>query len=271
MIVMANVNQESIERQTLRGNCAMPNAHFHNKHELYFLLRGKTKYFIGNEIYLLSAGDIIFVPKGEFHRTDNTDSSLTERTLLNFDDEFVGKEYEQYILELNRARHVRVPEEHLFKLHDILEKFEAETARGEEGFLEMQKLYLRQLLILICRYKQTERPLKNFSETYQLISDAARYISTHCDDELTLDNLAKQYALSPYYFSKLFKEVTGIGLSQYVNIARITHALQLLSTTKLTVTEIAAKCGFNDSGYFIQTFKKLVGVTPKRYAMKLKK
>ncbi len=268
---LAKIDETFVERKKKNTTYTMVQAHFHNVHELYFLERGSTKYFIGNELFLLSPGDIVFVPKGEFHRTDNMESSVTERILFQFDDAFIGQEYQPYIEELKKRKHLHVSQEHLSKLRYVFQKLESENQLKEEGFEEMEKLYLRQLLILLCRYHQTESPRKNFSETYRLISDAARHISANCNEELTLEGLAKKYALSPYYFSKLFKEVMGIGLSQYINVARITLALQLLSETKLSVTEIAAKCGFNDSGYFIQTFKKLVGVTPKRYSLEFKK
>ncbi len=271
MIKAEAFDKQLIDRRKESGAYTMPAAHFHDVHELYFLEQGETKYFIGNELYLLAEGDFIFIPKGEFHRTDNASSTKTERVLLKFADDFVGEEYQGYIEELKATRHVRIPQEHLNKLRYILQKFEAEKQLQEKDGVEMQKLYLRQLLILISRYRQTEAPRKAFSETFLLISDAARYISNNCSEELTLEILSKKYALSPYYFSKLFKEVTGIGLSQYINVARITLALRLLSTTNFSVTEIAAKCGYNDSGYFIQTFKKLVGVTPKRYALEFAK
>jgi two-component system response regulator YesN len=61
--------------------------------------------------------------------------------------------------------------------------------------------------------------------------------------------------------------MTGMGLSEYINIARVTAAEKLLLSADLPITEVATKCGFNDSNYFARVFKKLKGVTPKKYSM----
>ncbi len=256
-----------VERKTFPHTNKMPVAHFHTKHELYFLEKGRTKYFIGSEIYLLTPGDFIFVPKGEFHQTDSEEVAHIERVVLMFDDEFLGEEYAEKIRTLTASKHVHIPKEHIAKLRDILQKIEHEENARTDDYREMGKLYLRQLLILICRYHQKEAPSKKLSETQQLINAAARYVSENCQENLTLEILARRYALSPYYFSKLFKEVTGIGLSHYINIARVSLAMRLLSSSNLAVDEISIRCGFNYTSYFIQTFKRLVGVTPKKYAM----
>ncbi len=259
-------NIEFIQRHRREKQFRMPAAHFHEKHELYYLEHGKTKYFIGSEIYILSPGDFIFVPRNEFHKTDSEDAVDVERLLLTFDDEFAGEEYKEYIDDLIVHKHIRIPREHLSKLKDVMNKIEYEDRTKAENYEEMEKMYLRQLLILIKRYKQ-KPSRKNLTDSYRIINDAARYISANCGEELSLLVLSKKYALSSYYFSKLFREVTGVGLNEYINISRISMAQKLLSSTAVSVTEAAEKCGFNDSNYFAQVFKKLTGITPKKYSM----
>lgn len=77
----------------------------------------------------------------------------------------------------------------------------------------------------------------------------------------------KKYALSRSHFSKLFKQVTGVGLNEYINITRITAAQNLLSKSNYSITEVASACGFNDSNYFAAVFKKIKGITPKKYSI----
>ncbi len=259
---------EFIERRKHSSRSStMPVAHFHTKHELYFLEQGKTKYFIGNELYILAPEDFIFVPKGEFHQTDGEMAPNIERVVLMFDDEFIGQEYAEVIQELTQHKHIHIPKEHIAKLRNLIQKMEAEEADKPYAYREMQKSYLRELLIWILRYRQTELPKKHLSEMHQIIDSATQYISENCHEDLSLEGLAQRYALSPYYFSKLFKETTGIGLSHYINIARISLSMRLLARTKLSIDEIAVKCGFHYTSYFIQTFKKLIGTTPKQYAL----
>ena len=95
MAIYSDEKIEFFQRATRDSTFVMPQSHFHSKHELYYLEKGTTKYFIGSEIYLLEAGDLIFVPKGCFHKTAT--DQVAERLLFMFDDEFVGSEYLHYI------------------------------------------------------------------------------------------------------------------------------------------------------------------------------
>ena len=100
MAIYMDEKIEFFDRKKRYKPLKMIDAHFHDKHELYYLAKGNTKYFIGSEIYLLEEGDMIFVPKGEFHKTDSEENNEVERFLFVFDDEFAGAESEQYINEL---------------------------------------------------------------------------------------------------------------------------------------------------------------------------
>ena len=248
----------------------MPRFHFHDKHEMYYLEEGKTKYFIGNEIYLLEAGDMIFVPKGAFHKTDSDECGGVERLLFVFDDDFAGEEMKEYIRELKKDKHIRFPREQLYKLKDIFLKIEGEDKKKQKDYYEMERLYLKQMLILISRYRLKEK-CENLSQIYTIIQNAARYISENYSGDLSLKTVASRFAMSESYFSKQFKSVTGVGYNEYVNISRVSAAEKMLVKSNKAITEIAADCGFNDSNYFAAVFKKIKGITPKKYSSMNKK
>jgi two-component system response regulator YesN len=63
----------------------------------------------------------------------------------------------------------------------------------------------------------------------------------------------------------MFKEETGIPVTEYINMARIKKAKELLANTSLKVYEIAYEVGFNDQHYFSSVFKKIVGLSPTEY------
>lgn len=266
MAVYSDENIEFFDRTKRNKPHRMSDAHYHDKHEMYYLEKGHTEYFIGSEIYLLEPGDIVFVPKGAFHRTDSEENLEVERLLLVFDDDFVGEEFMPYIDELIENKHVRIPKDQQYRLRDILHKIESEDKRKAKNYYEMQKLYLRQILILISRLR-IKNNVTEFSQSYSIVQNAAKYISENCNSDLTLDALAKKYAMSPSYFSKQFKSITGIGLNEYINISRISTAEKLLLNTDWPITRIATECGFNDSNYFAAVFKKIKGITPKKYSM----
>jgi len=95
---------------------------------------------------------------------------------------------------------------------------------------------------------------------------ALEYIEAHLDSELTLDDLAAVAHLSPFHFARLFKSSTGLPPHQYVIARRVERAKQLMrGGDDLSLAQVAARAGFSDQGHFTRHFKRLVGVTPKRF------
>lgn len=242
--------------------------HFHDTHELYYLVRGKTKYFIGNEIFLLEPGDMVFIPKFVYHRTDNGNNTYVERLRLVFDDDFGGEETKKYINRLKSRKLLRIPKENQNSFKNIFEQIENEENNKQQGFAEMEQLCFRQLLILISRYCREENT--NLSEPFTMVQCIAKYISENYNADLSLEALSQKYCVSTSHLSRLFKSITGVGINEYINISRITAAEKMLLSTDISVTEIATECGFNDSSYFSHVFKKLKGITPKKYAVMIK-
>ena len=269
MAVYSDEKIDLIHRAARKQPLRMDTAHFHSKHELYYLENGQTKYVVGSEIYILNAGDMVFVPKGTFHKTSGEKGSANERVLIVFDDDFAGSEYKKYIDELKANNYVQFPSEHVYKIRELCQKIESENKHRLPDYTEMQKLYLRQLLIIISRYRRKKVDTK-YSESFKIIQDAAKYIGENYAADITLRSLADKYAMSSSYFSKQFKSVTGVGLNEYINIIRITAAEKMLLAGNVPITKVAMECGFNDSNYFAAVFKKIKGITPKKYSMQNK-
>jgi AraC family transcriptional regulator len=95
---------------------------------------------------------------------------------------------------------------------------------------------------------------------------ALEYIEEHLDSELTLDAISAVAHLSPYHFARMFKTSTGLPPHQYVITRRVERAKRLLRDGgDLSLAQVAARSGFWDQGHFTRHFKRLVGVTPKRF------
>jgi AraC family transcriptional regulator len=92
------------------------------------------------------------------------------------------------------------------------------------------------------------------------------YIHEHLDTELALDHLAAVARLSPYHFARLFKNSTGLPPHRYVIARRVERAKELLrEREQLPLAEVAAEVGFSDQSHFTRHFRRLVGVTPRRF------
>ena len=83
--------------------------------------------------------------------------------------------------------------------------------------------------------------------------------------DISLDHLAEICHLSPNYLSSLFKKEVGISISEFIQQLRIDEAKKLLDLTNYSISEIGTFLNFNDQSYFIKTFKKHTGLTPKQY------
>ncbi len=263
-------NYDFFERLEYTEERQMSDYHIHDIYELYYLVRGNVWYFVGDEIFKLNPGEMLFTPSNVYHKTNYEENASVERILFSFPKDYVDGEYTKYLKELEAAKHIQFPQNRLYKIQEIIKKIEFEHNHRTEDFEKMQKALFYQLLIMISRLKLTETKTK-YSQSYKIIQEAVQFISANYSQDLTLSGLAEKYAMSPTHFSSQFKKVTGVGMNDYLNITRIVASEKLLETTNLPITKIAMECGFNDSNYFAAVFKKIKGITPKKYSLQYKK
>ncbi len=112
-----------------------------------------------------------------------------------------------------------------------------------------------------CRNIMTRKEQQSSS----VIDRAKDYISTHYNRDISLDDVSREVDISPYYFSKIFKDETGENFIEYLTNIRITKAKELLQTSDMSMKEICGSVGYADPNYFSRTFKKNVGVTPTEF------
>ena len=97
------------------------------------------------------------------------------------------------------------------------------------------------------------------------IQRAIDYIKRKYALGLTLEEVAEHAGYSPAYFSRIFREDTGMTFKEYLSELRIEKSKSLLLTSDLSITEISSMLGFNDQSYFCKLFKRATGVTPDKY------
>ena len=98
-----------------------------------------------------------------------------------------------------------------------------------------------------------------------IIWNSITFIEENMTRKLCLDDICREFSISKFYFSHLFKSQTGMTPNEYLSSIRISKSKSLLRSTDLSVSEIADNSGFNGSSYFIHYFKKQVGMTPLTY------
>jgi two-component system response regulator YesN len=103
------------------------------------------------------------------------------------------------------------------------------------------------------------------SKRVSQIQPAIEYIKAHFNEPITLKDIAKAAHLSVSRLSHIFREQAGVTIVDYITNTRIEYAKELLISTNKNCTEICFESGYNNQSYFTQTFKELVGVTPRQF------
>jgi len=99
----------------------------------------------------------------------------------------------------------------------------------------------------------------------KMIDTVNQYINDNLDKELSLIKLSAMMHYNPSYFSRVYKDVTGMNVKKYISNARINKAKQLLAETNLKIADISEMVGFDLSANFARFFKDITGLTPQKY------
>jgi len=101
----------------------------------------------------------------------------------------------------------------------------------------------------------------------QSLARTCDYIERHLGDEISLSAIARVAGMSRFHFARLFRASMGQSPMAYLLRQRIERAKGLLRARQLPICEIAMLLGFSDQSHFSRTFRKLVGTTPKKFAI----
>ena len=106
---------------------------------------------------------------------------------------------------------------------------------------------------------------KRAERTMSVVDMAKDYIRDNYGRNISLEDVSRAVDISPYYFSRLFKEETGENFIEYLTAIRMERARELLVNPRYSMKEICSMIGYQDPNYFSRSFKKNVGVTPTEY------
>jgi AraC-like DNA-binding protein len=91
------------------------------------------------------------------------------------------------------------------------------------------------------------------------------YLDQHCDMALERADVARAFGVTPGHISRLLKRFGNAGFAGALRQMRLARARMLLESSRLTVSEIAYRCGFSSPTYFVRVFRRDGGVPPGEY------
>ncbi|MGI5895130.1 MAG: helix-turn-helix domain-containing protein [Candidatus Merdivicinus sp.] len=122
-----------------------------------------------------------------------------------------------------------------------------------------------QLLEKYGNHTEEAIPERKENRQEQIALRVQKYIrENYSNQDLNVSGIGVEFDLSPYYLSKIFKEVTGQTILRCIDMQRLEKAQELLLTS-LPLASVAEQCGYTDSHALIRAFKKQFGITPGRY------
>ena len=240
--------------------------HWHREAELIHIREGALHLYIDEREILARAGDLMLIGEGVLHGGEPEDcvyDCIVFDTALLLSVEACKRGLKSLL-----SHSLFLPRADIEADPTFAGAVQALFRRCEEGVAGGELNVMAALFALFGRMVE-----KNYDARMQTVSDrfvqkaaqlkpALEYIETHYGQSITLETLARQTGMSPKYFCRFFRTVVHRSPIDYVNYYRIECASHFLTSTDMTVAEIAQHCGFNDSSFFIKQFRKYKGTTP---------
>lgn len=248
--------------------------HWHKEMELILIKKGTLQIFLNDEEFSAHEGDILFIEEGMIHG-GIPDHCIYEcavfdlNSLLGHSD--VCKRYFRLITRHQIRVFQHFPAQQASRIHqavsDLMDAIRFPHAGGE--LLALAALYRFFGCIFEEEYYIQISPVpQSAPQKMDQLRPVLEFIDMHYADPITLEDLSHLAGMTPKYFCRYFRAVIHRTPMDYLNFYRVERACQLLGSSELSVSEVGYCCGFNDSSYFIKTFKKYMGITPKQYALK---
>ncbi|MGL5414237.1 MAG: AraC family transcriptional regulator [Clostridium sp.] len=248
------------------------NLHWHTHHELIRILEGEFSLTLNDEIFLAKQGDIVFLHDGVIHGgTPNNciyECIVFDINLLLKNNPVSTKLLQDFIKQ-NKQVHTLISGYNSTLDLFLITLFESIKIKNE-GYELLVHGLLYSILGLILQnklYSIADTNLHRSAESLNQLKKALTLLENHYYEPLTLEDLSKSAGMTPKYFCKFFHKMTNKTPIEYLNYYRIQMACEMLLTSSLSITDISLDCGFNDTSYFIKTFKKFKKLTPKKYAL----
>jgi AraC-like DNA-binding protein len=259
--------------------------HAHEYFQICYVMKGTCVHDVNGKKATLIKGDLFSIPPNYEHRMELLDDKEAEIVHIDFMpylldhslqgltniESFINFAFIQPFVALNDRL---LPKLNLTysgqrETEMLIAEMIQELEHKKDGYTLIIKANLQKLLVIAGR--EYTGFLEQSSENQYIHANrrhfekAVIFIEQRYMDEIKLQDVAAQAAMSPTYFSTMFKLLKGKSFVEYVNDIRLREAMKLLKQTDESVEEISYRIGFNHLTHFHRMFKKITGLTPAEY------
>ena len=246
-------------------NEGLRSMHLHeDRLELNFILSGNGTQVVDGELFNTQAGDVLICNSGVLHDDSLMINSQINAWCLAVTNLKLPDLPTNHLVAKNFSP--RIPcqsvAEHLAQLYPLIHHY----AQQKNGYSIANTLARAVVLIVYKNFQSSSVAVSK--ENNFIVEKTRRYIQDHYAEDLNIKSLAEMVNANEFYLSHAFKKITHYSPQQYILRRRIGKAQCLLIYTSLSLTEISARVGYDDSNYFSRVFKKIVGMSPRLYRQK---
>jgi AraC-like DNA-binding protein len=230
--------------------------------EISMIFDGEETVEIDSGVYLAKKGDIIIKNAGALHQESAAEGSKLEEITIGLSGIDLDGLPENALIRQGVCP-VIPSNEYSGVLRELflnaLRLYEKSVSMYSEVIKLNIRNFLATVLIIIDEYGENGSPRERLSA---LVYDVLVYIDKNYHKQISLDDIAKIFYVSPYYLARQFKKEIGYSVNQYIQNRRLGEAERRLVFEDTPVKEIAADCGYANLKYFYSVFKTKTGHTP---------
>lgn len=248
--------------------CYVP-LHWHKDIELNLMLFGNTEFTVNGKRKRTLAGELILINSEDIHMGAPPTGVVgfepkMELITILWDYDFLKQYSEQPVLRFDLEQNSEIRREVRDKIIQIGICF-LHKKKYYEMDITALLLNIGSLLMRHCLVPLGEQQERIEKKTIYRMQKAVNYIEENYQNAVSLQQMSEYMNLTPTYFSNKFRQATGITFHECLNRCRLRHAVHDLSSTDMTVAEIAYENGFPNVKSLIQSFKKVYQTTPQQY------
>lgn len=259
--------------------------HWHYFAEIIYILEGSVIVSSINDIRTASEGTLVVFHPQTVHSIYPNDDRYCKYAVLKFDVNRLNMSNSyspklsyilaaakddpcaDFLFDNSELNAIAIQEIFMSCIHEIDEK-----NYGYDLIIQANLSTLLVELIRIWRKKGLDTDHISVSHVEaESIHTITEYIDSHFSEPLKVQLLADKCGMSYSYFARLFRQLYGQSCKEYIEFIRICKAEDMLLFTNLDLSYISQETGFSDCSHLIKTFKKLKGITPKQFRMKMRK